>query len=99
MGEVIRRDELHSALEARRELGPDYDDQVVDALVEKIERRLSERRPPARRSEPYHLGVPLGSLGIAIPLIGAAGGTAGFAGVLVACLAIVLVNLAYAFRR
>jgi hypothetical protein len=41
------------------------------------------------------IAVPLGSLGIAIPLIGAAGGTAGFPGVLIVCIAIVLVNAFY----
>jgi hypothetical protein len=98
VSDVVRRDEVEEALAARRELGPEYEDQVLDALVDKIERRLSERGP-ARRHEPYHLGVPLGSLGIAIPLVGAAGGTAGLAGVVAVCIAIVLVNLAYAFRR
>jgi uncharacterized membrane protein YtjA (UPF0391 family) len=41
----------------------------------------------------------LGSLGIAIPLMGVAGGTAGFPGILVVCIAIVLVNLFWATQR
>jgi uncharacterized membrane protein YtjA (UPF0391 family) len=41
----------------------------------------------------------LGSLGLAIPLMGIAGGTAGFPGVLAVCIAIVLVNLFWAAPR
>ena len=41
----------------------------------------------------------LGSLGLAIPLIGHAGGLAGVAGVIAVCIAIVLVNLLWVFGR
>jgi hypothetical protein len=95
--ELVQRDDAASALAARRELGPEYEDAVVEAFVEKIERRLEARTkqtPQGRDS--YAIAVPLGSLGIAVPLLGVAGGTAGFAGVLAVCIAIVLVNLAYA---
>ena len=43
--------------------------------------------------------VALGSLGIAIPLIAIAGSAAGLGGVLVVCMAIVLVNLFWAQSR
>jgi hypothetical protein len=95
--EVVQREELSAALAARRELGPEYEDAVVEAFVDKIERRLEERMKTApRRHQPSGLAVPLGSLGIAIPLLGVAGGTAGIWGVVVVCIAIVVVNLAYA---
>jgi hypothetical protein len=95
--ELVQREELSSALAARRELGPDYEDALVEAFVDKVERRLEERMKTApRRHEPSGLAVPLGSLGLAIPLLGVAGGTAGLAGVIAVCIAIVLVNLAYA---
>jgi hypothetical protein len=95
--ELVRKEDVASALGARRELGPDYEEAVVDAFVDKVERRLEERmrKAPARR-EPPAAAVPLGSLGIAIPLLGVAGGTAGFAGVVAVCVAIILVNVAYA---
>jgi hypothetical protein len=38
----------------------------------------------------------LGSLGIAIPLLGIAGGTAGLPGVIAVCIALVLINLFWA---
>jgi hypothetical protein len=95
--EPLQREELSSALAARRELGPDYEDALVEAFVEKIERRLEERlKAVPRRHAPSGLAVPLGSLGLAIPLLGVAGGTAGIWGVVAVSIAIVLVNLAYA---
>lgn len=90
MGEVVRRDEVQSALAARRELGVEYEDEVVEALVEKIERRLGERRAAPR---PVVTPLVLGSLGISIPLIGVAANFAGLAGVIAVCVAVVLVNL------
>jgi hypothetical protein len=95
----VERADVAAALEARRELGPAYDDALVDGLVEQIERRLAKRTPPPRaRFSAPPLPVTLGSLGIAIPLVGAAGGTVGLPGVIAVCIAIVLVNLIAAFR-
>ena len=99
MGDVVRRDEVAAALEARRELGADYEDPIVDALVAKIEKRLEERQPaPVRREEPWSGAPLLASLGISIPLLGIAGGTAGLPGIALVSLAIVLVNYFY-YRR
>jgi hypothetical protein len=95
VSEVVRKEEVAAALEARRELGPDYEDPIVDALVAKIEKRLEAQRPaPARRHEPGQAPM-LASLGISIPLIAIAGGTAGAGGIALVCLAIVLVNYFY----
>ena len=91
MGDLIRRDEARAALEARRELGPAYDDAVVEALVEKIEQRLAER-PPAHR-EGAITPLALGSLGLSIPLIAIAANFAGLAGVIAVCIAVVVVNI------
>jgi anti-sigma factor RsiW len=100
---VSEREELQAALRARRELGAEYEPQIVDSFLERIEKRLDERvkARPVRRDEPEHRMVTpmvLGSLGLAIPLIGIAGATAGAAGVALVCVAIVLVNL-LAMRR
>jgi hypothetical protein len=90
MSDLVQREEARAALEARRELGPEYEDQVVDALVDKIEQRLAERRPA--RGQGAVTPLVLGSLGVSIPLIAIAGGTVGLAGVIAVCVAIVLVN-------
>jgi hypothetical protein len=102
VSEVVRRDEAEAALAARRELGPEYEDHVVDAFVERVEERLAKRRdetPAPRKHEPPALVVPLASLGMSIPLLGIAGGTSGLAGIAFVCLMIAIVNLAYAFAR
>jgi hypothetical protein len=102
--DVSERAELEAILAARKELGPEYEPELVDSFLERVEKRLESRRSatPRRRDRQLHPAVStpvvLGSLGLAIPLLGVAGGTAGIAGVLVVCLALVLVN-AFALRR
>jgi hypothetical protein len=99
---VKASEDLHAAIEARRELGADYEPQLVESFLERIEKRLDERIPPKplRRDHEHSSVTPLvlGSLGLSIPLIAIAGGTVGLPGVALVCLAIVLVNL-FAMRR
>jgi hypothetical protein len=94
--------ELEATLHARQEVGSELEPQLVEGFVDKIDaeidRRVDERMAIQRRNRshgPVPVAVPLGSLGIAIPLLGVAGGTAGWPGVLLVCLAIVLVNAFY----
>ena len=102
---VDRRD-VETALEARRELGPEYERHVIDSFVDRIEQRLDDRlqaRQPTER-RPIPLLLPLGSLGIGVAATGSAlGPTNGSAGgivvAIIAWIAIALVNLAYALRR
>jgi hypothetical protein len=102
----VDRHDVETALEARRELGPEYEPQVIDSFVERIERRIDERvgaRKPAER-HPIPLLLPLGSLGIGIGVTGAAlgptnGGAGGIIVAVIAWIAIALVNVAYALRR
>jgi hypothetical protein len=98
---VSEREELRAAIGASRELGPEYEPQIVDAFLERIERRLEERtamRPARRAGHQTATPMVLGSLALSIPLLGIAGGTAGLGGVAIVCVAIVLVNL-LAIRR
>jgi hypothetical protein len=100
----LDRQDVASALEARRELGPEYDAHVIDSFLEKIDARIDERikaRQPASR--PVPLILPLASLGLGIGATGAAlgpthGGAAGVIVAIVAWIAIAIVNLAYARR-
>jgi hypothetical protein len=87
---LVPRDEAHAALEARRELGPDYEDELVERFAERIEERLRDRAP-AKTSE-QSTAIVIVSLLAAIPLIAIAGGTVGLAGVIAVCTALVLVN-------
>jgi hypothetical protein len=42
---MVERKDVHAALEARRELGPHYEDEIVDSLLTKIDHRLAEQKP------------------------------------------------------
>ena len=75
--EDVKRD-IQATLEARRELGPAYDEQFLDALVERMTREVAQARQArlpadnrfmAQRSE---LAI-VASLVFAIPLIAIAG--------------------------
>jgi hypothetical protein len=93
---------LHARQEVGRELEPQLVDRFADRVEQEIERRAQEvaarqRRSPAQNAPMIPLA--LGSLGLAIPLMGIAGGTAGFPGILAVCIAIVLVNLLWTVRR
>ena len=87
---LVPRDEARAALEARRELGPDYEDELVERFTERVEARLRERAP-AKTNE-QSTAIVIVSLLTAIPLIGIAAGTVGLAGVIAVCTALVLVN-------
>jgi hypothetical protein len=99
---MSEREELQAHVAARRELGPEYEPELVDSFLERIERRVDERRhgKAARRGKEHHAITPLvlGSLALSIPLIAVAGDRAGAFGVALVCIAIVLVNL-FAARR
>ena len=88
-------DEFRAALEARRELGTELEPEVIDGFVERIEKRLVERRPPPApsRDRGHETGIAIVSLGVAIPMLAIAGGTTGLPGVIAVCVALVLLNL------
>lgn len=74
-GQTGAGDDLTAAIAARKELGPEYEDALVErfledvgrAIDERVDRRLiAETRAPAGR--PLGLGLPLGSIALAIPI-------------------------------
>ncbi len=99
--EDIRRD-LQASLEARRELGPGYDDHFLDALVEKLNRQVQQTQQTqvvkSEHSE-HALALAICSLIFGIPIVAIAAGTQGLPGLLIACLMILGVNFAFNFRR
>jgi hypothetical protein len=92
----VKRD-IQATLEARRELGPAYDEQFLDALVEKLTRQVAQARQPQplahnsfnakQRSE-----LAIVSLVFAVPLIAIAGAMTNLPGVIFVCAAIVAIN-------
>jgi hypothetical protein len=100
---MSEREELQAHVAARRELGPEYEPELVDSFLERVEGKLDQRhRGKAARRAEHHPITPLvlGSLALSIPLISVAGRQAGGFGVAMVCVAIVLVNLfVVLFRR
>jgi hypothetical protein len=89
------RDEMRSAIEARRELGEEMEPAVIDAFVARIERRLVEdadrgERALQRKRE-HQKEMVLGSMGVSIPLLAIAAIFTGLAGVIVVCAALAVI--------
>jgi hypothetical protein len=87
--DLVQRDELEAAIAARRELGEDLEPAVIDAFVERIERRLGERRTEGaqalKKRRDHQREMILGSMAISIPLFGLAAIFAGLAGIIAVC--------------
>ena len=102
MDEHVRA-ELEASLEARKELGPAHEKEVVDGFVERlgkeIDRRVDERvaevAPRRRSGSALHPA----NLAICIPIIAVAGGIGGTAGLIVAFIALATVFLVSELRR
>jgi hypothetical protein len=98
---VVERSDVEAALEARRELGEEYEPAIVDAFLEKIEKRLDERAParaPSRTAHELDFRVVLGSLALGVGATAIATGNGQGWVAVIAWIAIVLVNVAY-YRR
>ena len=95
MSEIVRRDELQAAIEARKELGDDLEPALVDSFVERIEQRLSQRAEESERSlkrkRDHQKEMVLGAMGISIPLLAIAAIYTGLAGVIVVCAALAVI--------
>ena len=89
VSEIVRRDELQAAIAARDELGAEMEPAVVDAFVERIERRLADRSTESeqslKRKREHQKEMLLGAMGISVPLFIAAAIFVGLAGVIVVC--------------
>ena len=93
------KEELRSAIEARKELGDEMEPAVIDAFVERIEGRLAGRlADEADRSEralqrkrEHQKEMVLGSMAVSIPLLAIAAIFAGLQGVIVVCVALTVI--------
>jgi hypothetical protein len=95
--DVVLRDELPSAIEARKELGDDMEPAVIDAFVARIERRLAERagqnEQALYRRREHEKEMVLGSMAISIPLFAIAAIFTGLPGVIAVCAALVVIAI------
>ena len=92
---AVPRDELEAAIEARKELGSELEPAVIDAFVERIERRLAERQDESERSlkrkRDHQKEMVLGALGISVPLFAIAAIFTGIWGILALCAALAVI--------
>ena len=93
--DTVVRDELRSAIEARRELGEEMEPAVIDSFVARIEERLAgganESARALQRKRDFQKEMILGSMGIAIPLMAIAAVFTGLPGVVAVCVALIVI--------
>jgi hypothetical protein len=93
--DAVVREELRSAIEARRELGEDMEPAIIDSFVARIEQRLAERSSESawavERKREFQKEMILGSMGISIPLMAVAAVFTGLPGVVAVCVALVVI--------
>ncbi len=100
VSDVVPKDELQAAIEARKELGIEMEPAVIDSFVERVERRLAERAEESekslKREREHQKEMVLGAMGISIPLLAIAAIFTGLAGVIVVCAALAVIAIASA---
>ncbi|MBD3139127.1 hypothetical protein [Microbispora bryophytorum] len=106
------REDLRAVMAARRDLGPEYEDALVDSFLDKLDVEIAARirnevaaqlrhQPPGPvvKQRDGAVGVAMGSLALGIPLTGIAVGNANLPGLLLSWGGIIAVNFAYAISR
>jgi hypothetical protein len=93
--DAVLKQQLRSAIAARKELGDEMEPAVIDAFVERIERRLAEgadeRERALKRRRDHQKEMVLGSMAISIPLLAIAAIFTGLQGVIAVCVALVVI--------
>jgi len=95
--DVVQREELRAAAAARAELGEEMEPAVIDAFVERIERRLADRAGAGERAlkhkRDHQKEMVLGAMSISIPLLAIAAIFTGLPGVVAVCLALAVIAI------
>jgi hypothetical protein len=93
--DAIVREELEAAIETRKEMGAEMEPAVIDAFVERLERRLVERADQnelvLKRRRDHQKEMILGSMGISVPLFVIAAVFTGLPGILAVLVALVVI--------
>lgn len=100
------KDELGLAVAARRELGEQYDDEVVEVLAERIDSLIAQRvqaalgksRKKSKADAKAFLAVAMPTMGLGIPLLAIGAGVAGAGGFYAVLALIFLINAMWFFR-
>jgi hypothetical protein len=93
--EVVPREELRAAIEARKELGEEMEPALIESFVDRVESELAKRQRESeqslRRKRKHQQEMVLGSMALSIPLLGLAAVFTGLAGVIVVCAALAVI--------
>ncbi len=93
----VPRDELQAAIDARKEVGEDLEPAMIDAFVERIERRLEQRgvesEQALKRKRDHQKEMVLGGMAISIPLFALAAIFTGLAGIIVVCATLAVIAI------
>ena len=99
-GEQVEK-ELEATVAARKELGPEHDEHLIqgflDRIDKEIDRRVEER--VARRGPQRPLTLNKEAVGIAVPVVAVAGIFGGVVGVVGALIALAVVFVALSVSR
>ncbi|MFS1303764.1 hypothetical protein [Streptosporangium longisporum] len=100
------RQDMRATVEARRDLGPEYEAALIESFVSRLDATIAQRvhaevyaaeASKARRGgRNPSVAIALGSMGIGVPLTVVAAAEAGTAGLLLAWAGIVAINFAHA---
>ncbi|WP_427892952.1 hypothetical protein ACQHIV_08655 [Kribbella sp. GL6] len=107
------RKDLRAAVAARQELGPEYEAEIIDGFLERLDQRDLHRRagllpepvparpvkPASRETDPGGLALAIVSIVAAIPITAIAANMMGKTGVLICWIGLVGINLARTMAR
>ncbi|MGW7683025.1 hypothetical protein ACWGID_19985 [Kribbella sp. NPDC054772] len=108
------RKDLRAAVAARQELGPEYESEVIDSFLDKLDQRDAQRRAgllpepvparpvsrhPSRETDPGGLALAIVSIVAAIPITAIAADMMGKFGVLICWAGLVGINYARTMAR
>jgi hypothetical protein len=99
------RKDLEATVEARRELGPEFETALVESFLDRVEDDIDERlkalskKQRAAQREDTGIPIAIGSFALGIPLSAIAGGQAGLPGLVTVWGGIAIVNIAHAWSH
>jgi hypothetical protein len=95
--DVMVREELTSAIEARKELDDDMEAALIESFVARVEQRLAGRikqnEKALQRKREHQKEMVLGAMGISVPLLAIAAVFTGLPGVIAVCVALAVIAI------
>jgi hypothetical protein len=102
--------DLQAAVAARRELGPEYESEIIDSFLAKVDARVAERaaevarhtapaKQPPPKDDPGGLALAIVSIGAGIPITAIAATQEGLAAIFICWGGLVGINLARSISR